>query len=351
LKRLAIVAGAVVGILAVVLFVYLQSDDETEAPLTAEAPTSVEPAEQPAGAPGLPEAATIPPTFDIVRVERSGETVMAGRATPGAEVTVLDGDKVLGKVRANQSGEWVFLPPEPLAPGSHELGLSIAIPGGEAQSAATADPSGGSATGTLESEQVVVVVVPDPTGSSGDPAAGQADRAIAVLTPRGGKGVSKILQQPGDGGLADQDLVLYAVDYDENGAVVISGQATAGALIIVYLDNRVIGRVMTDSQGAWLVRPEAPVAPGLHSLRVDRLDARGKVIARVETPFSRSTVLTDLEDESFVVVQPGNSLWRIARRSYGEGPRYTVIYQANKSQIRDPDLIYPGQIFVVPPTD
>lgn len=339
------------GILAVVLFVYFQSGDETEAPRTAEAPTSAEPVEQPSGAARQPEVATVPPTFDIVRVERSGETVMAGRATPGAEVTVLDGDRVLGKVRANESGEWVFLPDEPLAPGSHELGLSIVVSGGATQSASAADPGGGPATETLESEQVVVVVVPDAAGSGGGQAAAQSEQAIAVLTPRDGEGVSKILQQPDEGGLADQDLVLNAVDYDDAGAVVISGQATAGALIIVYLDNRVIGRVVADAQGAWLLRPEAPVVPGLHSLRVDRVDAKGKVIARVETPFSRSTVLTDVEDEGFVVVQPGNSLWRIARRSYGEGTRYTVIYKANKSQIRDPDLIYPGQIFVVPPTD
>ncbi len=49
-----------------------------------------------------------------------------------------------------------------------------------------------------------------------------------------------------------------------------------------------------------------------------------------------------------IVVQPGNSLWRLARRTYGEGLRYTVIYEANKDQIRDPNLIYPGQVFVVP---
>ena len=47
-------------------------------------------------------------------------------------------------------------------------------------------------------------------------------------------------------------------------------------------------------------------------------------------------------------VQPGNSLWRLARRSYGEGLRYTDIYEANKDQIRNPDLIYPGQVFVLP---
>ena len=49
-----------------------------------------------------------------------------------------------------------------------------------------------------------------------------------------------------------------------------------------------------------------------------------------------------------VVIQPGNNLWRIAHHTYGEGTRYTVIFDANKDQIRDPDLIYPGQIFTVP---
>ena len=53
-------------------------------------------------------------------------------------------------------------------------------------------------------------------------------------------------------------------------------------------------------------------------------------------------------DQAFIV-QPGNSLWRIARRSYGAGLRYTVIYEANRSQIRRPDLIYPGQVFTIPP--
>lgn len=45
----------------------------------------------------------------------------------------------------------------------------------------------------------------------------------------------------------------------------------------------------------------------------------------------------------------GDNLWRISQRTYGRGERYTVIYDANQNQIRDPDLIYPGQIFVLPP--
>jgi hypothetical protein len=47
----------------------------------------------------------------------------------------------------------------------------------------------------------------------------------------------------------------------------------------------------------------------------------------------------------------GDGLWKIGRRTYGAGDRYAVIDDANRSQIRDPGLIDPGQIFVRPGED
>ena len=52
---------------------------------------------------------------------------------------------------------------------------------------------------------------------------------------------------------------------------------------------------------------------------------------------------------STAAVSRGDNLWSISRRIYGRGMRYTMIFGANKEQIRDPDLIYPGQLFVLPP--
>ncbi len=49
-----------------------------------------------------------------------------------------------------------------------------------------------------------------------------------------------------------------------------------------------------------------------------------------------------------VIIRRGDTLWHISRRVYGHGIRYTTIYLANQEQIRDPDLIWPGQIFAVP---
>jgi nucleoid-associated protein YgaU len=48
------------------------------------------------------------------------------------------------------------------------------------------------------------------------------------------------------------------------------------------------------------------------------------------------------------VVNRGDSLWRISRITYGDGARYAVVYKANRELIRNPNRIYPGQIFVLP---
>ncbi|RIK88692.1 MAG: peptigoglycan-binding protein LysM [Hyphomicrobiales bacterium] len=49
-----------------------------------------------------------------------------------------------------------------------------------------------------------------------------------------------------------------------------------------------------------------------------------------------------------VIIRRGDSLWRISRRVYGHGIRYSTIYLANQDQIRNPDRIWPGQVFTVP---
>ena len=74
------------------------------------------------------------------------------------------------------------------------------------------------------------------------------------------------------------------------------------------------------------------------------------MLSRVEVPFQREHLAAAQFGGGRIVVQPGTSLWRIAQDSYGAGVRYTVIYQANEAQIRDPNKIYPGQVLTVPPT-
>jgi nucleoid-associated protein YgaU len=279
------------------------------------------------------------PSFDIVRIAPGGRAVMAGRAAPDAEVELRSGDRVIDRVRADRRGEWVALPPELLAAGDQELTLAAQVAGQPA----------------VESDEVLVVAVP-PTRpapeAGGEPeiAAAQPPRApLAMALPREGRGQGRILQAPGRIS-SDGALALMVLDYDETGRVRLHGEASPGAPLLIYVDNAPAGAAVVEPSGKWTTVLEPSLAPGDYTLRLDQLDPSGKPIARLETPFTRASQ-PPVEGEvqvDFVIVQPGNSLWRIARRLYGEGLHYVHIYGANQGQIRDPDLIYPGQVFEMP---
>lgn len=288
-------------------------DDDDVATETPTA-TTAEPA-APAAAPEGPQG----PAFDVVRIDPQGNTVIAGRAAPNSTVIILDDDREVGRVTADARGEWVFLPDQPLPPGSRELTLRAIAPDGS----------------ETQSEDVVVLVVPEDAGS----------RTLALRPGREGE-ASRLLQ--GAAPLAEQGaLALDVVDYDDEGRLSISGRAAAGSTVQLYLDNEFIGRTTAGQQnGRWAVSPDARAEVGEHTLRADMLGADGEVEARVEVPFER--VEPDVPEGIRVVVQPGNNLWVLARRVYGEGTSFTVIYDANRGHIRNPDLIYPGQVFILP---
>ena len=130
------------------------------------------------------------------------------------------------------------------------------------------------------------------------------------------------------------------------GKLDIAGRAPANSFINLYLDNELIGQSKSDGTGMWRHVPERTVAPGNYTLRADHVDKNGQVKSRIEVIFARSTPLNAIKPGSLIVVESGRSLWRIARKTYGKGLRYTVIYEANKEQIKDPDLIFPGQVLL-----
>ncbi|MAJ91957.1 MAG: LysM peptidoglycan-binding domain-containing protein [Rhodospirillaceae bacterium TMED63] len=307
---------------------------------TLRAPSSELPAfKQPKEAPGkLGATANKPlpgqPSFDIVRVNPEGDTVIAGRAPPDSVVSVRQGDNVIGIVTADKRGEWVLVPQHPLAAGTHELSVVAKLPDG---------------TEVASAQNVVVVVPKRGMDIAGGAVSGPAG-SLAVAIPRKPGEAPVVLQRPG--GVGDAGLSLDAIDYGQRGDdLTLSGRADPGKKVWVYLDNEFVGRAIADERGIWRLQPGIDIPTGLYRMRVDQVGADGKTIARIELPFLRATPVGDLPNGTVAFVQPGNSLWRLARQTYGSGLRYTEIYEANKDQIRDPGLIYPGQVFVLPRTN
>ena len=284
-----------------------------------------------------PATATRPdvPTFDIVRVAPDGAAVIAGRAEPGATVIVRENGQAVGQVQADGHGSWVMTPSAKLVPGAGELTV-------------TAKGASGTEVAALAP---VLVVVPAPAAPTATPPANPTGAAapsapvLALLAPPGAP--SRVLQGP-NSAAPGRKLGLDTVDYDEHGAIRFSGSAPPDAPVRVYVDNASVGDAKAGGDGRWAMSPPTEVQPGVHTLRLDQITSDGRVSARVEMPFQRETLAVSQVANGQVVVQPGQNLWRLARRAYGSGMRYTVIYMANRDQIRDARLIYPGQVFAVP---
>ena len=312
------------------------------------------------------------PSFDVVLVRPDGRTVIAGRAAPGSHVAILDGERVLMTARADSRGEWtVVIDNPPLTQGAHDLRLEqrldgrevarsertvtvvvpVPVAAGPASAPIPAPPAAPPSTAAPPpAAQAPPPLKPDSPGTQtrvDTPSPATAPGALVVSTPATG-GPSTVIQAPGgpDTLARSGTLVLGAVDYDEHGQMTISGQGPTGTTVRVYVDNQPVGEATAGADGRWTVQPAEAVEVGRRVVRVDQIGPAGTVASRLEVPFERLT----LARPGVVTIVRGDNLWNIARSRYGDGLRYTAIYEANKSQIRDPNLIYPGQTFVIPKT-
>ena len=153
-------------------------------------------------------------------------------------------------------------------------------------------------------------------------------------------------------------VAVDAIAYDADGGVDLSGRALGGGTVRIYVDNAALADIAVGEDGQWSA-DLTDLPPGVYTLRVDQIGADGTVTSRMETPFLReeresiaSAMAEETSAEGFAVavqtVQPGNTLWAIARERYGDGILYVKVFEANRDRIRNPDLIYPGQIFLLP---
>lgn len=354
------------------------------------------PAASPTGDSRVPQAAAAAPGapgFDIVRVEPTGDAVIAGRAEPGSDVALLDGETVIGHVQADAAGEFTLLP-NALSEGSHYLTLQTRKPGGAA----------------VKSAQGVAVSVAKNAG---------AKPLVALLAP------DKPAQVLSDGSLlpagagkapagSGVPVSIQAVEAGQGGQFTAAGVAHPGSQCRVYLNGAYLADVTAGRDGRWSVEIKKGMKPGRYSVRADELEpGSGKVMHRAEVPFDYPATLASgapaksllarkdaaapagspvaatesasqtggsvaqhvasaaqdgaattaagapasgatpdaaavIPDLHSTTVLSGDSLWRISRKMLGHGIKYTEIYASNVKQIKNPALIYPGQIFVVP---
>ncbi|MFB7145082.1 LysM peptidoglycan-binding domain-containing protein [Agrobacterium deltaense] len=470
-----------------------------------------EPAKPAAAPPDAAQSSAATPTFDVLRVEPDGSAVIAGKAQPGAKLEILSNGKVVAQTTIDGTGDFAAVFDNPLPPGDHELVLRSTDASGKA----------------TQSEEVATVSVPD--GKTGELLAmvskpGKASRVLAMpeaappaLQPQAAPSQQPAATSEPSANTASAPLAstaapsaaapltssvqVTAVEF-EGSKIFVAGSAPAGSTVRALVDDREIGKSITEASGHFVVEGDVDLSVGSHIITVEELNADGTAKVRVRVPFERpqtdqatvamqspsasssattttapaenqstasdraafeklradvakafgilsnlykdqatpaldqaiagrSAVVIGLkslsefrtaaatepaftafagditakarqlltsveawpndvaaigkgiaslasrlaelhitapaapapqapagpqtfeqaplaESQNSVIIRRGDTLWQISRRVYGQGVRYTTIYLANEDQIKNPDLIEPGQIFGVP---
>ena len=204
-------------------------------------------------------------------------------------------------------------------------------------------------------EDVQQILTQEPTESDliSNTVSNAADQPTVLLADSEGV---KVVQGGTTGPNVMTDVMFDTINYSKDGDVAVTGRGTPDSIVHFYLDNSPVASTAVDQTGYWSA-DLSDVEAGVYTLRLDQLDQSGKVSSRIESPFKREdrSVLVDQMQDiaspariNVITVQPGNTLWAISRERYGRGILYVQVFDANKDKIRDPDLIYPGQIFDLP---
>jgi nucleoid-associated protein YgaU len=302
----AAIGGLGVAALLGLVFLGGKQQFEPTKPIAPAAQTTVSTPAKPSG-----------PSFDTVRVDAGGNAVIAGHAAPGATVTITSNGKTIGTAKADKTGSFAFVTSVPLPAGGQQLALSETSKDGQ----------------KLASARGVTVSVPDAPNEG----------ALAVLSGTG-KTPSQVLSGQGP---KPGTLGLGSVDYDGSGKAVMAGTAKPGATVSLFIGHTKLGTAVADQKGRWTMQTShLPAKPGTFRLEATAPD--GKSVQTMQTAFAPHKVGRVTPGE--VVIARGQCLWLIARKLYGHGMDYTLIYRANESSIHDPNLIYPGQHFTLPKT-
>lgn len=285
---------------------------------TDTAPATTAPV-QTAAAPPAPRVLVIP-TFDVLRVEPDGSTVIAGRAEPKAKLEVADQVQTIAMTSVDRAGEFVAIPERPLPPGDHQLVLKataedgrtviseeiatvsvpkskdgellamVSKPGQPSRILAmpkTNDAAKTERVAVSASEAAAVPVQPEtakaPAAAPSDPAKAAAPvqtasaPAAAATTPAATAPATQV-EKPA--------LQVTAVEV-EGDRLFIAGLSRSGASLKGYANGTAVGEARAGSDGHFVIDGTITLPVGEHKIAVDQLDGNGKVALRVEVPFNR----------------------------------------------------------------
>ncbi len=268
-------------------------------------PTIPEPVIQPVRKLSVPE-------FDIVRIDKRGNIIVAGYWLPHQNISILSNNKIIATERTDYRGEFVYTSKDAWAPGNYTIALLGAEP--EVKS----------------SERVFLYVSEDGVANS-----------VSLLMTKDG---STLLQAPAI--LKDGDLSVSKIDYLDTGRIVVTGDALPRLRVSLALDGEYMGFARaSDHKHFGLGADVGELESGReYELAVRLHDGDGRTVATISHKFTMPEMTGD--DDTYYTVRRGDCLWIIARNFLRRGVLFSII--AERNNIDNPDLIHPKQKLQIP---
>lgn len=252
------------------------------------------------------------PMFDIVRIEPSGNVVVAGRWIANKNISVAIDGKIVATERTDQNGEFVYAPTRAFEPGNY----TISLIGNEPET---------------KSEENVFIYISDRG----------YENSISLLMTKDG---STLLQTPTM--LVNGDLNISKIDYLDTGRIVVTGDALPRLRVSLSLNDKYLGFAkVSDHKHFGLGADVGQLETGKkYTLTVRLHDGDGRTIAQ----FGHTFVMPEMtgDDDTYYTVRQGDCLWIIARNFLRRGVLFSII--AERNNISNPDLIFPKQVLQIP---
>ena len=257
-------------------------------------------------------------SFDLVRITKEGDAVIAGKSLPNKKIQLFDGQDILADFESDANGEWIWLSETPLKSGIKKFKLRY----DQTQHLPT------------QSEQTVIVFVDNKKQSR--------PKVAKLFNDETGNLEMLNLEKVSDG------VTIDFLNYSASG-LVFSGRTLPNNNLEINQITKKLGQTQSDDSGKWkfvlkdrkLLNENISIETSINGEKV----VLSFSISELEEKLKKRNY--ELNDNQ-IVVQNGNSLWSIARKTLGGGIFYTEIYKNNYKKIKNPDLIFPGQVFNIP---
>ena len=278
------------------------------------------------------------PEVDIVKISPDGSFIIAGKGKPNSNIIILNKGEVIESTIVDKGGSWVVVSKENLKVGDNLISINQAENDGKINNYKQLF-----ITKIDEKKILKPLIISAPNENSANISIIQKPAKKQKITK-----IEEELSISNKKKIKKKIFNVKTIFFDGKGILSLKGIANYGEKIELFVNEELMDIIFNNEDPKWEYNSEKSFDFGLHNLLVILKSQKNEILNKISIPFMRVEMPSDNIPDNFILIKPGDMLWTIAYRIYGDPLKYIQIFEENKEQITNPDLIFPGQLFSIP---